>query len=67
MKAVNLNSMFKLAVSGVIYSAVVLSTVAPLSAHASLKDAMSEMFLTSGTEAQSINTQRLRGFYSVQK
>ena len=63
MKAVNLNSLFKLAVSGVIYSAVVLSTVAPLSAHASLKDAMSEMFLTSGTEAQSINTQRLRGFY----
>lgn len=63
MKAVNLTSLFKLAVSGVIYSAVVLSTVAPLSAHASLKDAMSEMFLTSGTEAQSINTQRLRGFY----
>ena len=63
MKAGNLNSMFKLAVSGVIYSAVVLSTVAPLNAHASLKNAMSEMFLTSGTEAQSINTQRLRGFY----
>jgi conjugative transfer pilus assembly protein TraH len=50
-------------VNMVLSAALLAGVCTPRDAQAGLKDALGEMFLTSGTEAQSINTQRLRGFY----
>lgn len=63
-----MNSIFRTkattwATTAAVYFSIVMGMVSPQIAQAQLRDAMSQMFLTSGTEAQSINTQRLRGYY----
>lgn len=61
------NKGYKKLFGGIVNSILAVSIVggalAPQDANAGLKDAMGEMFLVSGTGAQAINTQRLRGYY----
>ena len=50
--------------NSIVSAILVLSVSTPRDAQAGLKDALGDMFLSTGTEAQAINTQRLKGFYA---
>jgi conjugative transfer pilus assembly protein TraH len=63
MQTVNGNKWFIRTVNSILAAAIISGAVAPSDVKAGLKDALGEMFLVSGTGAQEINTQRLRGYY----
>lgn len=63
MKFKQLTNKVATAVNAIALVVTMGAVMAPRDALAGLGDAMSEMFLVSGTDAQMINTQRLRGFY----
>lgn len=60
-----LNTRWFIGAANTVLSAIlVLNLLTPRDAQAGLKDALGDMFLSTGTEAQAINTQRLKGFYA---
>lgn len=63
MQTVSGNKWFIRTVNSILAAAIISGAVAPSDVKAGLKDALGEMFLVSGTGAQEINTQRLRGYY----
>lgn len=62
MKTKRFNKWSMAGVNAVFAASLMVCALAPRDANAALKDALGDMFLSSGTEAQVINTQRLRGF-----